>query len=73
MVENNTHRPLNSHEFRGLVLTGNYARYIFIHGKDFTAAKMFALAHELVHIWLGKSAAPATKKWEQINDRAKPT
>ncbi|OQD46478.1 hypothetical protein BIY37_02915 [Candidatus Brocadia sapporoensis] len=58
MVENNTHRPLNSDEFRGFVLTGNYARYIFIHGKDFTAAKMFALAHELAHIWLGKSTAP---------------
>jgi len=57
VVENNTHRVLNPSEFRGFVLTDNYVPYIFINGQDFTAAKMFTIAHELAHIWLGKTAA----------------
>ena len=52
VVENNTHRPLNPDEFRGFALTDNYAPYIFINGKDFTAAKCLpSLTNWLISGW----------------------
>ncbi len=56
-VVGNGQTNLNPNEFKGFVLTNKYCPYIFINGKDFPAAKLFTIMHELAHIWLGESAA----------------
>lgn len=50
-----THRKLSVDEFRGFAITDEYAPLIFINGADAPAARFFTLAHEVVHIWIGKT------------------
>ncbi len=60
IVINSTKKPLSVQEFRGFVITDEFAPCIFINGADSKNANIFTLAHELAHIWLGESGVSDT-------------
>lgn len=55
IVRAQTKRALSIKEFRGFAIADPIAPLVFVNGKDWQVAWVFTLAHELVHIWLGKS------------------
>jgi Zn-dependent peptidase ImmA (M78 family) len=60
VVRNNNHRGLRVEEFRGFVIADTYAPAIFLNTKDSENARIFTIAHELAHLWLGQSGVSDT-------------
>lgn len=60
VVGSNTHRKLDVHEFRGFSIVNKIVPVIFINSADAPTARLFTLAHELAHIWIGKSGISDT-------------
>jgi Zn-dependent peptidase ImmA (M78 family) len=72
----NNHRPLDPDEFRGFVLCDEIAPVVFVNDADTKSARIFTLAHELAHIWIGRDGVfnleklmPAGDKTERFCNR----
>lgn len=53
-VKDDIQRSLEIEEFRGFVISDEYAPFIFINANDIKAAQLFTLFHELAHIWINE-------------------
>lgn len=63
-----TNRSLDRNEFKGFALADPFAPFIFINGKDWAGSQVFTIAHECVHLWLGRSALPDSDWFSEAAD-----
>lgn len=69
-VKDNTHRPLDIHEFRGFVLSDKKAPIIFINQTDSQKGRLFTLIHEMVHLFVGHDGIFNNESLMQIESRS---
>jgi len=46
---------LDSSEIQGFAISNEYAPFVFINSKDWGAAQLFTLVHELAHLWIAQT------------------
>lgn len=68
IVGNNVYRKLDVKEFRGFVVSDDLAPLIFINTRDSVAARIFTLAHEIAHLWIGVSGV-SRSTYDQTSDQ----
>lgn len=71
IVGTNTHRNLDSREFRGFLLYDDFAPLIFINSKDSLNGRIFTLIHEYIHFLLQEDDIFIDEYIEETSDEKK--